>query len=376
MGYSAAQKRDPKGVATGGRWSTGGGAGADPAEKKSPQSDAGIRSEPTTNAPEPPGASTVDEWQDSDGDGVTDASRVGVPADEVPPPPKIPRLPNLTPEERAVESAFAEAFQKDPDGMARKYLEMVRAGGKNKFEADDAKNLFEPWSGKGLTPDQRAEMRSTMNTPLHQTANAIAKRAFVMHLDEMSPEEKAKGMLVTVGGCGAGKGYALKTLAKSGMPEFDVKRYGVTWDSAGDQNATENPWLLKEATARGIPVTYAYVSSDPQVSWADPNRGVVQRARNPEDGRMVDATVFADSYVIGAKNHAAFSTRNAKAASFVFVQNGSNIQRLPGVPESDLARKQKVLREFALDTVRKLTDLPTRIRRGATVGERIWEEAA
>jgi hypothetical protein len=372
--YNATQKRDPKGVSTGGRWSAGGASSSSSSNSK--QSDAGIQSEPTTTAPEPPGPSSVDEWRDSNGDGVTDASRVGVPADEVPPPPQIPRLPNLTPEERAVESAFADAFQKDPDGMARKYLEMVRADGKNKFEADDAKNLFEPWSGKGLTPDQRAEMRSTMNTPLHQTANAIAKRAFLMHLDEMSPEDRAKGLLVTVGGCGAGKGFALKTLAKSGMPEFDVKRYGATWDSAGDQNATENPWLLKEASARGIPVTYAYVSSDPQVSWADPKRGVVQRARNPDDGRMVDATVFADSYVIGAKNHAEFSTRNAKAASFVFVQNGSNIQRLPGVPETDLARKQTELREFALDTVRNLTDLPARIRRGATVGSRIWKKAA
>lgn len=307
--------------------------------------------------------------------GVTAAARVGVPADMVPPPPQVPRLPNLTPGERAVESAFAEAYEKDPDGMARKYLAMMAASGAaGKFEVDAAKNLFEPWAGKGLSPDARAEFRSTMNTPLHQTANAIAKRAFLMHLDEMSDADKAKGMLVTVGGCGAGKGFALKTLGST-IPELDAKRYGTVWDSAGDQNATENPWLLKEAKKRGIRVTYAYVSADPKVSWADPARGVISRAKSPEDGRMVDAKVFADSYVIGARNHAAFSQKHAKDADFFFMANGGkSIDRLPGVPASDLARNTKDLHSFALKTVSDLgRKIPKRIRRGALMGARVWK---
>jgi hypothetical protein len=57
--------------------------------------------------------------------------------------------------------------------------------------------------------EARAEVRSTLNTPLHQTADAIAKRAFLAHIDGLSDEMKAKGLLVTVGGCGAGKGFAL-----------------------------------------------------------------------------------------------------------------------------------------------------------------------
>lgn len=363
MSYNPRQARDPKGSPTGGQWSSGdasGSPGAAIADERT--------AEPGQNQP----SYNPDVEHDADGDGVSDAARVGVPAHEVPPPPPVPRLPNLTPHERAIESAFADAFQRDPDGMARKYLEMVRASkDPSKFEADTAKNLFEPWAGKpDMDPEKRAQMRSTMNTPLHQTASAIAKRAFLMHLDEMSDTDRAKGMLVTVGGCGAGKGHALKTLADN-VPELNQRNYGVTWDSAGDQNATENPWLLKEAAKRGIPVTYVYVSADPKVSWADPKRGVVQRAMNPEDGRMVDAQVFADSYVIGAKNHAAFSKTYAGSAKFVYLSNGEKVERLDRVPDSDINRSRKDLHDFAVDTIHK-GKMPPRVRRGALMGQRIW----
>ena len=256
--------------------------------------------------------------------------------------------------------------------MAKQFLAMVNADPPAKFEADNAKMLFGAWAGRDSTPEARAEFRSTMNTALHQTADAIAKRAFLMHLDGMSDADKAKGLLVTVGGCGAGKGYALKTLAKEGFSDFNSKAYGAIWDSAGDQNATENPWILREAAQRGVGVTFAYVSSDPEVAWADPQRGVVQRAGDPKDGRMVDAHVFADSYVIGARNHDAFAKAHQGEATFVFVKNGAKIEKLDGVPSSDLSRDRSKLHDFAVETIRKREGVAPRIRRGALVGQRIW----
>lgn len=310
---------------------------------------------------------------DGNGDGVTDAARVGVGGHEVPPPPQVPRLPRLTPRERAVESAFATAYEKDPEGFARKYRDMMAASGvAGRFEVDAAKNLFEPWAGKGIPESSRAQLRATMNTALHQTANAITKRAFLQHLNDMPAAERAKGLLVTVGGCGAGKGFALKTLGDQ-MPELNSKSYGAVWDSAGDQNATENPWLLKEAKERGIPVTFVYVSADPHISWADPKRGVVQRARDPRDGRMVDAQVFADSYVIGAQNHAVFASRHTRDATFVYLKNGSSVERVNGVPDEDLQRSRTKLHAFAVGTVsHPARKIPRHIRRGALVGQRIW----
>jgi hypothetical protein len=337
-----------------------------------PVGQVGITSEPVSDVPDPPGAFRPNVEADSNGDGVTDSARVGVPADEVPPPPTVPRLPNLTPQERQAETEFATAYEKDPEKFARAYIDMVKADPPATFEADAAKKLYGAWKGEGLSEEQRAEVRSTLNTALHQTADAIAKKALLMHLDEMSDDERKKGMLVTVGGCGAGKGYALKTLAANGYTDFNKMHYGVIWDSAGDQNATENPWLLSECQKRGIPVTYAYISSDPETAWADPKRGVVQRAEDPKDGRMVDASVFADSYVLGARNHDAFSKHHAGEATFVYVKNGAKIEKLSGVPASDIARDRKALHEFAVKTIRDKAGIKPRIRRGALVGERIW----
>src|SRR5262249_17451605 len=140
---------------------------------------------------------------------------------------------------------------------------------------------------------KRAKNRATLNLALHQTANAIAKRAFVQHLNTLKEGDE---ILVTVGGCGAGKGYALGNVPEALAMKDRSK---AVWDSAGDQNATENPWIQSEAEARGLKVNYIYVHADPYSQWAHPERGVVKRAADPKDGRMVDAYVFADSYAIG-----------------------------------------------------------------------------
>jgi len=306
---------------------------------------------------------------DHDKDGVTDFARVGVGAHEIPPPPPVGRLPNLTDQERQVEQDFIKAYESDPDGVANNFLnvlkETTKPGEPLTFGTDDAKVLADKWSEP--PPEQRAINRATLNTSLHQTANAIAKRAFVNHLDTLKPGDE---ILVTVGGCGAGKGYALKN-----VPEALAMKQGakVVWDSAGDQNATENPWILKEAEKRGLKVNYVYVHADPKTQWADPNRGVVKRAQDPRDGRMVDAHVFADSYALGAKNHQAFYEKNKSNpnANFVFLDNTGTPKKLPGIPKNALNINRKELTDFALNTVNQ-EGIPDHVKQGASAGKRIW----
>ena len=301
--------------------------------------------------------------------GVTTHCRVGVPAMEIPPPPGVGQLPNLTPHERLVEKSFIEWFEDDPDRASGKFLEMVKASAKPGealvFGTDDAKALTTAWSIEDQ--NERAQNRATLNTPLHQTANAIAKRAFVSHLDTLKPGDE---ILVTVGGCGAGKGYALKNVPQA--LEMKAKSQ-VVWDSAGDQNATENPWILKEAEARGLKVNYVYVHADPKTQWADPERGVMKRASDPKDGRMVDAFVFADSYAIGARNHQAFYEENKDNpnASFVFLENTGKPKLLDGIPPESLKVDRVELATFALQAAMK-ADIPPHVKRGATMGLRIW----
>lgn len=320
--------------------------------------------------PPPPGkAYTPKVYRDKNNDGVTLAARVGVPGDQVPPPPPLVPMPNLTRKERAVEQAFLNAYQDDPDFIAARFKDAVIARGYPPvFGTDDAKELSEDWSGEHLSLEERAVNRAIYNVALHQTANAIAKRAFLQHLDTLQPNDQ---VMITVGGCGAGKGYALKNIPQA----LEQKgKSAAIWDSAGDQSATENPWLQRELEKRGLKGVYVYVDADPYTQWAHPERGVVSRAKDIRDGRMVDAAVFADSYAIGASNHQAFYTKNKSNpnASFIFIQNGSPPELLNGIPKKALEINHKELRRFAVKTLRDREDVPSHIRRGGTMGQRIW----
>jgi hypothetical protein len=305
--------------------------------------------------------------EDANGDGITDAARVGVPAMDVPPPPSIPRLDGLDEKSAHAQEAFIAHYEANPDEVAGKFRELVTSQeGTPVFGTDDAKALTDVWSESD--PDKRAENRATMNLALHQTANAIAKRAFVQHLDTL---EEGDNILVTVGGCGAGKGFALGNVDAA----IELKnKAAVVWDSAGDQNGTESPWILEEAMKRGLTVSYAYVHADPKTQWAHPDRGVVKRASNPKDGRMVDARVFADSYVVGAKNHEAFHRANEqnKAVSFVFIDTTSGTpKQTDRVPKESLSWSASDLVKFAEDTV-TTADVPARVKEGALQGRRVW----
>lgn len=311
----------------------------------------------------------VDVEADKNQDGVTDKARVGVPAMDVPPPPPIPRIPNLDERARAVEESFIAHYEDDPEGVAGQFRELVGSmGDPPTFGTDDAKCLTDAWSDPD--PESRAENRATLNTCLHQAANAIAKRAFLQHLDTLKEGDE---IMVTVGGCGAGKGFALKNNPKALEQKGKSK---AVWDSAGDQNATENPWILAEAEKRGLKATFVYVHADPERQWADPERGVVKRASDPKDGRMVDAKVFADSYAIGAKNHHAFHQANKDnaSASFVFLDNTGKPKEVSGVPKEALAYDSAKLAEFAERTVEK-SSAPDRVKTGALQGRKIWGKA-
>lgn len=328
-----------------------------------------IKSEPVTKTVN--GAPGYNPRVDADdnGDGITDAARVGVPAHLVPPPPEVPRMPNLTKEERQVEERFARAFEQYPEEMSDAYAEIVKNSDKpNTFETDGAKKLSSAWNDSDL--NKQAEKRGRYNVPLHQTANAIAKRAFEKHLESLP---KGSEILITVGGCGAGKGFALKQVPEvSGL----AKSSAAVWDSAGDQNATENTWVQELAEKHGHKTTYVYVHADPYVAWADPSRGVVKRANDPSDGRMVDASVFADSYAIGARNFASFreNHKDNPNVKIVLIDSSKGKPKLVNsLPDEAFNIDREKLREFAAATVATRPVAP-RVKRGALVGARIWKD--
>ena len=319
--------------------------------------------------------------QDSDNDGITDAARVGLPGSVVPPPPKkIPRIKGLKGKALEAETDLAQTWEKDPRQMTQRAKALARKisalkdgeNGPVTYGTDDLKALSPYWASEKLNNDleARAENRSTLNIALHQTANAYTKAAFLSELDDLP---KGSNVLVTVGGCGAGKGYALKMVPQAQKLK---DKASVIWDSAGDQNATENVWIQKEAEKRGLNVSYLFVNADANTQWANPKFGVVQRAKDLEDGRMVGAKVFADSYDLGPKNHQKFyeKNKNNPNAKFMFLQTGAEIKEIPGIPPESLAADRKEIEKFAVKTINEQTDLPGRIREGALQGQQIWKD--
>lgn len=296
---------------------------------------------------------------DVDGDGIDERARVGIPGKSVQPPPPLKRVKGLNGKQQVAEAEFITAYETRTAEFIGDAIKIATQEGQSKggvpiFETDGMKKLAGAhWQG--------AENRASNNVALHQAANAICKMAFKKHLATLP---KGSNVLVTCGGCGAGKGFVLgnNPIAKQHMANA-----AVIWDSAGDQNATENPWILEEAKKHGHNVTYLYVHADPLTSWADPKRGVVQRAMDPNNGRMVTARVFADSYALGAKNHQAFveSTKGDPSAKFAFFRNGEHPEMMAGIPPEAFHDADQ-LYEYALGVIDKRHDLPTHVREAAT----------
>lgn len=344
-----------------------------PASPKAKVGASPIASEPATSPYGGHEPHTPDPSHDGDGDGVTDAGRVGVAGKHVPPEPALPRLPNLTQDERDVEERFCALVESDPEGAAAEYLDALKKGevgdAPNIFNTDDVKLLSPDYNPKGKPDDEIKDAMSRYNVAVHQAANAIAKRAFLRHLDTLkdaSPDKKT--VLVTSGGVAAGKGFAVSSVSEAS----DVaKKVGAVWDAAGEQNGTENPWVLEECEKRGIRPVFVFVHADPKETWENPKRGVVERAG--KKGRMVDARLHAESYVQGAKNFKSFMEKNKDKADFIVIDNSAGApKRVDAIPDEALKWNADEIYQRSTKVVEEKKDLKPAVRRGATIGQRIW----
>jgi hypothetical protein len=344
----------------------------------------------------------LDPNADENKDGITDAARVGIPAASMSPPPKLHRLNGLNEAQQKVEEDWNSQIESNTDAMTDAYLKSVMddaaaSGGPPEFVTDNVKLLQPDYRGKQqeftdkegkkkmvATPETQA-WRAKNNVLLHQGANAVAKKAFLKTLDDLAklPDgDPRKSVLVTSGGVGSGKGYALK----KGPDQAKALKAnaGAVWDAAGEQNATENTWVLEEAKKRGIKSTFMFLDAPPERQWADPKMGVVQRAADPEgEGRMVDARLFADSYSLGPKNFKAFQEKHDKKlggsgeADFLVINTWEEGEKGPKMVIADKVDDRSAnadsekLYEFATKVIQ--TKAPTEaIKEGATIGQKIW----
>jgi hypothetical protein len=298
--------------------------------------------------------------------GLADRARVGVPAMSVPPPPaRIPVVPNLAPEQRKVEKSFIKSYLKHPKRWAKRYLQALadREVGEypNVFATDDVKMLNSDWNPADDGAQAVKEAMAANNVAVHQTANAICKRAFLKYLDDTVsklPEDR-RTVLVTNGGCAAGKGSSTARSSDPDDPHYGMlpvsDQVGAIWDSAGEQCGTENEWVYEECKKRGIKPIFAYVWADPKDTWDGEGRGVIRRAIRK--GRMVSAELFADSYAKGAKNMKAFVDKHKgdPDARFIFLDNRDKKapKRLDAFPDETLKWDEKAIYNDAVASLKK-----------------------
>jgi hypothetical protein len=152
-----------------------------------------------------------------------------------------------------------------------------------------------------------------------------------------------------------------------------ASRIGAVWDSAGEQNGTEMPWIQQELDKRGLKAVYAFIATDPETHQHAGIAGVIGRAA--QKGRMVDTRLFAESYGLGAKNFRAFRAKMAGKAEFIIIDsNSKQMQELPDVPDYDVERIYRAASQRILAGVDKNGNpLPDWVKRGALIGERLFK---
>jgi hypothetical protein len=321
---------------------------------------------------------------DKNNDGVQDAARVGVDGTTI--PNEIPRLPGLDEKQQAAEAKFAAAYERDPEALAREYLEMVMSGQTDKelknFATDDAKLLSPDYNPADAGPvvdgqvDPKIAARGYMNIAVHQTANAVAKLAFTMRLDQIANDASSpKKILVTAGGVGAGKSFAIDNNPQATKLKAES---AAVWDSAGEQNSTELPWVIAEAKKRGIEVAIVYVHRRPDQSWENMKFGVIPRAA--KTGRMVDARLHADSYAEGARNFDAVQSQMANVPDVKFVvidATGDAPVEIDRLPQSALELDAELVHKRNVEFLEsKKGELPDHVLEGGNaIGEKIWGPA-
>ena len=280
-------------------------------------------------------------------------SRVGVPGDMDPSDIKtVPRLAQ-NPKQAKIENEFAKNWE--DEGKREEALKKISEMEPFKFgtvETDAIKQLDANWGDDGrlkelqkkkeagdISDSENKELngyltyRQENNTLLHQTANVLAKEMLKRKL--MANPDAI--LLVTSGGCASGKGFFLENTDAIGkevdrpwgklkiedMTNGSAKKLIdgvlgnknlVVWDAAGDQNSSELNWLANF----GRNMTVVHTVGDAQANAANIKSGLVSRAL--QKGRMVDTTVYAESYSKGNENTSKFYRKNKNNSKIKFLK--------------------------------------------------------
>lgn len=192
---------------------------------------------------------------------------------------EIPRSTRvlLSPDERAIESRFAEQIATAPDAAEQAYAKLKDAQGGKVLNVDTAREL---------SPDYLRNR--TLSAAVHEPASWLIKRMYARMLKEAPAPGQEPLVLFTAGWTGAGKSTAIKSSLDNIADRAQIV-YDTNMDSAPSAIAK-----IQQALDAGKQVKVAYVYRDPAEAL---RLGALTRAMRQEGEFGSGRTVPIDTHI-------------------------------------------------------------------------------
>lgn len=276
-----------------------------------------------------------------DSGGAADPAPAAVP-DNLPPTPApaappafpayTPSTRELTADERAVESRFAETLASDPEAAVRAYRDQNTSNGALIVDVDQVREL---------SPDYRDNRK--LSPAVHEPASNFAKYLFTRALQE----QPAGDVVFMAGGGGSGK-----STVRGSQPALTDGATIVYDGVMGGQGSSEK--LVRQALESGRKVRISYVYTPTSEAW---RRSEQRRLRQ---GRPVPFQDFAEAHLksLVANLGLARTFANTPDVTFTYVDNSGRdpnptlvsrealLEKIVGRSQISAEQAQQITREL------------------------------
>lgn len=242
-----------------------------------------------------------------------------------------------------------EQLQQTPNGRGGSVIDP------KVISADECKRFFEPYEPAQRPDESNFEYRQRLrharaqnSVLVNAAADAVEVALIVYKMQKLAAEGVSATILVTDGGPGAGKSYALDNIKnKEGAPDW-MQSPDLILDLQGESGGTKLDWILEQAALYGHRVGVIHVESNPLDGYHNLQFGIIPRTVNV--GRTASVSQVLLAYVSSAAHFLGFiknSPRDEKLQGallgWVAIQNGVH----PRILEDDEVTQ-------ALETTRQL----------------------
>lgn len=198
---------------------------------------------------------------------------------------RIPKSPDLPPDQQAVEARFAAWILEDVDRAVREYGAHPETQGGKVLNTDIARDLSRDYNATKDT-------RSTLSVAVHEPASWLVKEIYRRKLAEAPAAGERAVVTFTAGGTGAGKSSAIEKVPVVNMA---VRASQVVYDTNMNTLDTARG-RIEQALAAGKDVALVFVARDPVVALT---AGALPRAMR--QGQTVPLSEHAKTHQGAAK---------------------------------------------------------------------------